>query len=448
MSESCIAIFDIGKTNKKFLLFNKSLHVIHSQETQIPELRDEDGFACENLPQLESWIRQCLRDALNNSDYEIKGVNFAAYGATLVHLGSFGSPIAPVYNYLKSADNELVESFSREMNIGPEVGCEIEGHLNSGYQLYWLKNQKPEVYSRIKTSMHLPQYLSYVFTRKAMSGYSSAGCHTALWDFEKQAYHEWVSNNGIDNLLPEFCSSTETIEAEFEGHELKFGIGIHDSSSALFTFLNQHKEPFLLLSTGTWSVAMNPFSKRNLTKEDIANGYLQYLSPNGKPVLANRVLLGKEHEYQLNVLCQYFGVDADLFNGIEFDRNIWNKLKTDPCDCFEWKHIGEAKRASESLENYSYEEAYHQLVLELVQVAEKQLTALIDTEPINRVYIDGGFAQNQVFVKGLADSLSDMELYVSDEKSGAARGAAMLIYESCFNDSLANDVYSVRRLES
>ena len=58
--------------------------------------------------------------------------------------------------------------------------------LNSGLQLYWLKKTKPEVFKKIKYSLHLPQYLSYIFTGIPLSEYTSIGCHTALWDYEKK----------------------------------------------------------------------------------------------------------------------------------------------------------------------------------------------------------------------------------------------------------------------
>ena len=76
------------------------------------------------------------------------------------------------------------------------------GMLNTGMHLYWLKEERPEVFDRIKFSLHLPQYLSYLFTGVPVSEYTSVGCHTILWDYGKNRYHDWVAKEGIDRVLP------------------------------------------------------------------------------------------------------------------------------------------------------------------------------------------------------------------------------------------------------
>ena len=51
------AIFDVGKTNKKLLLFNEQYEVVHEAIRQIPETTDEDGFACEDVHALTQWVQ-------------------------------------------------------------------------------------------------------------------------------------------------------------------------------------------------------------------------------------------------------------------------------------------------------------------------------------------------------------------------------------------------------
>jgi len=40
----CIAIIDIGKTNKKILLFDASYNVIYRKSIRFQKLVDDDGF--------------------------------------------------------------------------------------------------------------------------------------------------------------------------------------------------------------------------------------------------------------------------------------------------------------------------------------------------------------------------------------------------------------------
>jgi L-fuculokinase len=43
-----IAIFDIGKTNKKFFLFSELYEIVGEELIQFPEIKDENGFPCED----------------------------------------------------------------------------------------------------------------------------------------------------------------------------------------------------------------------------------------------------------------------------------------------------------------------------------------------------------------------------------------------------------------
>jgi hypothetical protein len=41
-----IAVFDIGRTNKKIFLFDESYHIRYERETHLEEIKDEDGPGC------------------------------------------------------------------------------------------------------------------------------------------------------------------------------------------------------------------------------------------------------------------------------------------------------------------------------------------------------------------------------------------------------------------
>ncbi|MCH5714873.1 hypothetical protein [Niabella hibiscisoli] len=51
-----IAIFDIGKTNKKFFLFNEDYKIVEEVTVNFAEIEDEDGFACEDIRALRRWV--------------------------------------------------------------------------------------------------------------------------------------------------------------------------------------------------------------------------------------------------------------------------------------------------------------------------------------------------------------------------------------------------------
>ena len=120
-------------------------------------------------------------------------------------------------------------------------------------------------------------------TKRLFSDITSIGCHTNLWHFEKNDYHDWVENEGINKILPPIFPSDAAIPALFEGKELVVGVGLHDSSAALIPYLACFQEPFILISTGTWCISMNPFNDVPLTPEDVHTAGVNDVTVTGKP---------------------------------------------------------------------------------------------------------------------------------------------------------------------
>ncbi|MEL6557463.1 MAG: hypothetical protein AAFQ94_04720 [Bacteroidota bacterium] len=98
--DKAIAIFDIGKTNKKFFLFNYSFEILKQESIRFDETTDADGFPSEDLKKLVHWVRTTF-DKYNQSDrYQITHLNFSTYGASLVYLNEIGIDTGLFYNYL------------------------------------------------------------------------------------------------------------------------------------------------------------------------------------------------------------------------------------------------------------------------------------------------------------------------------------------------------------
>jgi len=102
-----IAIFDIGKTNKKLFLFDEQYRMVLEKTEQFEETTDDDGDPCEDLRALTSWVRQSLQGIVNDKAIHLKALNFSTYGASFVHVDREGQPVAPLYNYLKSFPDSL-----------------------------------------------------------------------------------------------------------------------------------------------------------------------------------------------------------------------------------------------------------------------------------------------------------------------------------------------------
>ena len=101
MKKNVIAILDVGKTNKKIFLFDQNYKIVFEKSARFFETIDEDGDPCENLDSLRLSVFDSLREVFSLEDFEIKAINFSAYGASLVYLNEQRHAFLPLYNYLK-----------------------------------------------------------------------------------------------------------------------------------------------------------------------------------------------------------------------------------------------------------------------------------------------------------------------------------------------------------
>lgn len=451
MLQKVTAVFDIGKTNKKFFLFDKDYQEVFREYARFDETKDEDDFPTEDLDALQKWLKDLFHRILEAQEYDIRAINFSTYGASFVHIDEHGKVLTPLYNYLKPMDEDLLTSFYE--NYGPELefsintGSPKSGMLNSGLQLYWLKHTQPEVYKKIKYSLHLPQYLSYVFTGIPLSEYTSIGCHTALWDYTKNDYHTWVYKEEINKILPPIVSTETSINMNYNGKQIKIGVGIHDSSSALIPYKRGSKKPFVLVSTGTWSVSLNPYSESSLTSDDIKKDTINYMRFNGNSVKSAKLLLGNEYKHQVTALSKHFEVLYDSHKTVKFNSDIFHKLSENFEHCFSWKDLSDADMPKETtISHATYEEAYHHLMIELVKLQVKSIaSAKGDDTSIKRLFVDGGFSDNDVFIKLLSHYLRGMKLRSTSSSLGSALGAAIVIANSKLNSKFLKKNYALKK---
>ena len=106
-----IAVFDVGKTNKKLFLYDRTLQIVFEKSVVLKEAVDEDNFPTEDIHSLSKFVVNELDAVLEDPRYLVKGVNFSAYGASLVYLDQNGKVLTPLYNYLKPYPKPLQESF-------------------------------------------------------------------------------------------------------------------------------------------------------------------------------------------------------------------------------------------------------------------------------------------------------------------------------------------------
>ena len=448
-----IAIFDVGKTNKKLFLFDEAYNIVFERTARFTETVDEDGDACENLQSLKLSVFDSMKEVMLLKHFKIKAVNFSAYGASFVYIDEEGNPLAPLYNYLKPFPELLKEQFYNtyggEESFSFRTASPVLGNLNSGMQLYRIKYQKPDLFRKIKYALHLPQYMSYILSGVACSDITSVGCHTNLWDFSKGGYHDWVYAEGIDKKLAPLYPSDDVVWTSFSRNNYKIGIGLHDSSAALIPYLVSFSEPFVLISTGTWCISLNPFNSSPLTAEELKKDCLCYITYKGNPVKASRLFAGNEHEQQVKRIADYFHQSPLRYRSMEYNREIIsilkNKSKCNTSETSSESILAPSIFANRDLSIFTNdEEAYHQLILDIIQQQYAATSMIINGTIVKHIFVDGGFSKNAIYMNLLAAVFPQMEVFAASMSQATALGTALSIHNKWNEKSLPGNIIQLK----
>src|SRR5699024_10362673 len=177
------------------------------------------------------------------------------------------------------------------------------------------------------------------------------------------------------------------------------GMGFHDTSASLIPYLKEEKEPFLLLSTGTWTISANPFSEDPLSAEDLKNDCLNFLRMDGEQVRVARLFLGREHEIQVQNISAYYGVEKDKILQVGWDEGAYEIARKKENFPFRFEHLSVTSGGSKTGSGEpSWLEAYYQLMDRLIPLQVEAIRRSLGSQRIAKLIVEGGFTKNQIFI--------------------------------------------------
>jgi sugar (pentulose or hexulose) kinase len=240
-------------------------------------------------------------------------------------------------------------------------------------------------------------------------------------------------SEGLDRLFGRLVPADQIV-GTMPGTHVRVGGGLHDSSAALIPYLASFQEPFLLISTGTWCISLNPFNAEPLTAEELQNDCLCYLQYKGQPVKASRLFAGYEHEQQTKRLAAHFGVTLDYYKQVRYDeRRVEQLRQTEPIRQADGLGVVRDSGFGErELSQFpDYETAYHQFMIDLMaaQVASTRLVLIDSGVTLSRIYVDGGFSHNPVYMTLLAMAFPQYAVWAASVAQATALGAALAIHD-------------------
>jgi len=436
-----IAVIDIGKTNKKVLVFSSDLKLQHQDSIQIGEVTKEN-LLCDDIETTEHWILNSLKKI--GCRYSIEVISTTTHGATVVHLGKNGEMAFPVISYQHHPGEDVLDGFyavcGRAEDLYLTTATPPLGQfLNVGLQLFWLKESYPQRFAKVKKILFLPQYIGFLLTGNAKSEPTSIGCHTCLYDFLRKDWSDVVTKLDIKDKFPAKFSNPwdrlGTVKEEIHkvtGLDKKclVSVGIHDSNASLLPYLISKKKSFVLASTGTWCAFFYPGSNFHLEASDMNKDTLYYLDPFGRPVRASRFKGGEEHEHYCSLIEERFGCDVKK---TQPDVKRLEEILRD-CDCFVIPGLtpgaGQFPNSKPGIisEKKFYRDAggaYHLLNLFLAIQSYVAIDRILGKEAKSPIFVEGGFTQNAIYLSLLSTLFPQQEVSSTDIKQATSLGAAI-----------------------
>ena len=113
---------------------------------------------------------------------------------------------------------------------------------------------------------------------------------------------------------------------------------------------------------------------------------------------------------------------------------------------YKWESLFDENMATETHIPYdNFEDAYHQLMTELVLLQIKSIKNVVGNDNIKQLYVDGGFSDNDLYIKLLSHYFRDKKLRTTDSSLGSALGAAICISDTQLNSKFLKKNYSLKK---
>ena len=460
--EQVVAVLDIGKTNKKVAIFDDRMKMRDARRRKIEPIV-VDGLRVEDVSTIESWFLAQLKEL--TTTWSIRAISVATHGAGAVCVGADGTPSVPPVDYTQEVEEGVRRRFFAEMGSPEELQqvtatAEVQPLINVGKLLFFLKERYPDGFARTKHLLLYPQYFAYRLTGVATADITYTGCHTYLWDHEKDDWSHVVDRLGLRHALPERpLPPTEVIgtvtrsvaEATGLGADTIVTTGIHDSNSSLIPYLITRDSDFVLNSTGTWCVAMRPTKIVSFSPDEIGKMVFFNTGYDGRPVKTSILLGGLEYETYHKILSDYHGRSeepplntallkelagaSDAFilpsvvkgSGQFPDSEARIVEKEDGLGAETFRTI----RLQDVVDGLAFPRAFEDyeraLALVDLSVAIQSVIALerVGMQKGTEIFIEGGFRNNATYLAILSALLPKNPIFLTSVEEATAFGAAL-----------------------
>jgi L-fuculokinase len=295
----CVAVFDLGKTNIKVVAFDSSAKVLAERGRANAPLAPDAHCPYLRLDTEGAWafLISALRDI--GARFPIDAISIATHGAAGVLVTNEGAALSPMdYEFdgfgVIDADYDAARPPFEE-TLSPN----LPRGLNLGRQPFYLERAFPAEFAGASAFLPYPQYWAWRLSGVMATEVTSIASHTDLWRPNEGRLSSMVDKLGWRRLFPPLRKAWETLgtlrpevaAATGLAPEVRVICGAHDSNAALVPHLMSRRDPFTVISTGTWVIIMAVGGKGRLdpTADMLAN-----VDVRGEPVPTARFMGGRE----------------------------------------------------------------------------------------------------------------------------------------------------------
>ncbi|MCC5930431.1 MAG: hypothetical protein JJU28_14380 [Cyclobacteriaceae bacterium] len=476
MKEVFFAILDVGKTNKKVLIYNASLQMVDQKSRRFDE-KVEGNLRLYDVEGVMEWFTQTLRKFAEK--YPIEVISVTTHGATFVLCDQDGNIAVPEISYTTEPGEvfhkEFYDKFGSAIELQQKTFTpEFSALINTAKGIYFSQKNYPEKFKNARYLLNFPQYFTFQLCKKACYEPTYVGNHSYLWDFDNNQWSFMADALGIRHLLPDvFLNNWEPAGNLTEEMARKTGLstnvkvtpGIHDSNSSLLPYLLTQKEDFILNSTGTWCVVMREREKAQLKDHELGKVVFFNLNAFLKPLKTAIFLGGFEFDQYQRIIESIHGkheiphFDAALASALIAEKKLFilpsiatgtGQFPDAEAKVIEgnkvWKYRDLLNGTDEIPSFFNdLKTAYTVLNLSLaVQTyVAFERADMVDGMP---VFTEGGFSKNDTYNALMTAFYPNSSFFLTNLQEATAYGAAMCAL-ACHQQKSLHDIAGKVQLE-
>ncbi len=419
----CVAVLDLGKTNIKVVVFDRAGKVLAERSRPNAPIAPDSHCPYLRLDTEGAWafFIAALQDV--GARFAVEAVSIATHGAAGVLVDGGGVALPPMdYEFdgfdVVDADYELARPPFEE-TLSPS----LPRGLNLGRQPFYLERRFPAEFARASAFLTYPQYWAWRLSGVLATEVTSIASHTDLWRPNEGRLSSMVDRLGWRRLFPPLRKAWETLGtlkpevAAATGLEagVRVVCGAHDSNASLVPHLAARRDPFTVISTGTWVIIMAVGGKGRL---DPKADMLANVDIRGVPVPTARFMGGREFA----VLA---GDDPAEAGEADVAAIIASGVLAIPAFSDQGGPFAGRKGR---VEGPAPATAAGRTALATLYTALMTAHLVERLEAPGDLIVEGGFNRTPAFAAVLAALLPARQVVLAPKSAGAAAGAALLAH--------------------